>query len=142
MWLSIGAFVLFHLFPTAVLAQMWASTAIIVLPAVDHEELASLTAPQRKARQLATILIDKPEAPITVIQKNPLRIIAEQTLQLGTRWAVVIFNASHVEGRLVGGRQTFTSSVDHAPHSVQEDAQRPLFVPPSEGVISLEIIVK
>ena len=142
MWLSTGAFVLFHLFPTAVLAQMWASTAITVLPAVDHEELASLTAPQRKARQLATILIGKPEAPITVIQKNPLRIIAEQTLQLGTRWAVVIFNASHVEGRLVGARQTFTSSVDHAPHSVQEDAQRPLFVPPSEGIISLDIIAK
>ncbi len=72
MWVSIVAFALFHLFPTAVLAQMWDSTAITVLPAVDYEELASLTAPQRKARQLATILIGKPEAPITVIQKKSL----------------------------------------------------------------------
>ena len=112
------------------------------LPAIDHEELQSLTTSQQKARQLATLLIGNREGGIIVKQKTLLGSMTSQTIRLGTRGGVVILNTPYVKAQLLGGRQVLTSAIDYKPLKLAEDAQRPLFLPPSEDMISLEIIAK
>ncbi len=112
------------------------------LPAIDDEELQNLTTSQQKARQLATLLIGNREDGVVVKQKTLLGSMTSQTIRLGTRGGVVIFNTPHVKTLLLGGRQVLTSAIDYKPLDMSEDAQRPLFLPPSEDMISMEIIAK
>jgi hypothetical protein len=137
-------FFLLHVFPAGAVAQMStpSSRSAPPLQASDSEEFAPLTVPQQKARQLATILIGKRETPIAPTQKTPLRVIAEQAMRLGKRTIIPLFVLSHLEGRLVGGRQTFAFSLDRISSVAKEDARRPLFLPASQAIMALEVVAK
>jgi hypothetical protein len=135
---------LFSVFPASVTAQLPASpspsSTLVDVP--ESEELLSLTTAQQKAKQLATILIGKRETSTISTKKTPLGMIAEQTMHLGRRVALPLFVSSHLEGRVVGGRQTFVSPVDNASATAKEDARRPLFLSASETIIAVEIVTK
>jgi hypothetical protein len=135
---------LLSVFPASVTAQIpaspSASSTFVDMP--ESEEFLSLTTAQQKAKQLATILIGKRETSTISTQKTPLGIIAEQTMHLGRRIVLPLFVASHLEGRLTGGRQTFVSPVDNASTTAKEDARRPLFLSASETIIAVEIVTK
>jgi hypothetical protein len=144
---SFGAllFLLLGILPPDVPAQVATRTnaAAPVLDAVDREELSSLTTAQQQARQLATVLIGAREPSTIATPKTPLEVITEQTMRLGNRAIVPLFVSSGLEGRLVGGRQTFTSPVDYGPSTAKNDARRPLFIPASEeAMMALEILTK
>ncbi|MGQ4810005.1 hypothetical protein NKDENANG_03448 [Candidatus Entotheonellaceae bacterium PAL068K] len=113
-----------------------------VLEALGSEGISLLTVAQREARQLATILMGEREVATASAPKTLLRVLTEQTLRLGGRASLQLFVTTHLEGRLVGGRQTFASPVDHAPSSVQEDARRPRLLPTSQAMIALEILAR
>lgn len=111
--------------------------------ASQDEELTALTPAQKSARQLATALSREQHSSAKPAQTLPLDILAEQTLRLGNRLILPLFATTHLEGRFLGGRQTFASPVAHAASEDEEDAKRPLFIPSAEETfMALEILAK
>lgn len=132
---------LLHAFPTPVVAQVSTSntSSAMTQNTADDTELSSLTVAQLKARQLATTLIGERGSSDYASQRTPLEMIVDQVRRL----SVPLFTSTHVEGRLVAGRQTFISPVDYSLSSVPADARRPLFIPASEeALMALEVLTK
>ena len=111
--------------------------------APHDEELTALTPAQQRARQLATVLSSEQPPSTTSAQTLPLSIITEQTMRLGNRLIIPLFTSAHLEGRFLGGIQTFTSPVAHDSSSSEDDARRPIFLPSlEETFMALEILAK
>jgi hypothetical protein len=137
------------------LALLWGGAALLMgrvslaaaqpgpsLETHNDEEAQPLTPAQQEARQLAMILSNKPESQRGATAANSASITVDQPLRLGSRSVMPLFALQGVEGRLVGGQQTFASPVEQVSPSVAEDANRPLFVPATQAVIAVDILVE
>jgi hypothetical protein len=108
------------------------------------EEAASLplTTAQEQARQLATVLVETQSSAATTARRTPLGVVPDRAVRLGTRVVQPLFTLWDLEVWLVGGEQTIASPVADDGETVEEDAQRPLFIPASKAAVAVEMLVK
>jgi hypothetical protein len=108
------------------------------------EEAVSLplTTAQEQARQLATVLVDPQGSTAATPRRTPLGVVTDQAIQPGARVVLPLFPLWDIEVRLVSGEQTLASPVADDGETVEEDAQRPLFIPASKGAFAVEMLVK
>jgi len=104
------------------------------------DEHPRLTPAQAEAQRLATQLLGEQRGFQAAI-KTPLEVVPEEGMYLGKRSVIVLFVTQGIEGRLLGGRQTFASPINISA-AVVVDAQRPAFIPASQALIAVEMLGK
>jgi hypothetical protein len=130
--------------PGPLLAQMAGAGSQVeaLIETSDAAESLPLTTAQKQARQLATVLAEKPVTAPASERRAPLGVITDQGMRPGTRVIVPIFTGPGMEGRLVSGEQTFASPVEEEGAIVAEDARRPLFLPAAKAALAFELLVE
>ena len=130
--------------PGPLLAQMpdAGSRVEALVETSDTAESLPLTTAQEQARQLATVLGERPQTAPASERRTLLGVITDQTMRPGTRVILPIFTGPGIEGRLVSGEQTFASPVEEEDAVVAEDARRPLFLPAAKAALAFELLVE
>jgi hypothetical protein len=108
----------------------------------DTAESLPLTTAQEQARQLATVLAERPRTAHASERRTLFGVITDQAMRPGTRVILPIFTGPGIEGRLVSGELTFISPVAEEGTTVAEDARRPLFLPAAKAALAFELLVE
>lgn len=130
--------------PDFLLAQGSGARSQLEALMATPEETTSLplTTAQEQARQLATVLVETQGSAATTARRTPLGVVTDQAIQPGTRVILPLFTLGDIEVRLVSGEQTLASPVADDGETVEEDAQRPSFIPASKAALAVEMLVK